>query len=78
MRYNPWLAESCELYVRVQCIVSSYVRLASYSKKGVTQREAELCGLSTHWCHHFPQNSLAEIASQTAVEYKGNWWLYFH
>jgi len=34
--------------VRVQCTVSSYVRLASYSWKGETHREAEPCGLSTH------------------------------
>ena len=29
-------------------VVSSYVRLASYSRKRVTQKEAEQCGLSTH------------------------------
>jgi len=39
--------------------------------------EAELCGLSTHWCHHFPENSLAGIASQMPVEY-GNWRPYFN
>jgi len=42
-----------------------------------TQREAKLCGLSIHWCHHFLQNSLAETASQMAVEYR-SWQLYFH
>ena len=44
MKYNPWLVESYELYI--QKIVSSYVD--AYIRKGVTQRETELCGLSTH------------------------------
>jgi len=61
------LAEKCELYI--QSILNNYVKLARYNRKGATQREAEPCGLSTHRCHHFPENSLAEIASQTPVEY---------
>ena len=36
-----------------------------YIRKAVTQIEAELGGLRTHRCHHFPQNNLTEIASQT-------------
>jgi len=44
---------------------SGYERLARYGGKGATQREAELCALSTHRCHFFPPNSLAEIASHT-------------
>jgi len=33
--------------------------------------------LSTHRCHLFPPNSLAEIASHTCVEH-WNLWLYIH
>jgi len=57
------LAEKCELYIQI--VVNDYVKLARYDRKRATQREAELCGLSTHQCHHFPENSLAEIAIQT-------------
>ena len=63
-----WIHVGCELYV--QSVVSSYVRLARYSRKAATQREAELCGLSTHQCHYFQQTGLAEIASQTPVKYR--------
>jgi len=48
-----------------QAVHSGYERLATYGEKGATQREAELCALSTHQCHLFPPNSLAEIASHT-------------
>ena len=77
MRSTPWLAEKCKLLQYIQSILNNYVKLARYDRKGGTQREAELCGLSTHQCHHFPENSLAEIARQTAVEY-GNRRLYFN
>jgi len=40
-RYNPRLAERCELYNQI--IVSGYVRLARYVTQGATQSEAELC-----------------------------------
>ena len=63
-----WIHVGCELYV--QSVVSSYVRLARYSRKAATQREAELCGLSTHQCYYFQQTGLAEIASQTPVKYR--------
>ena len=56
---------------------SGYERLARYGGKGATQREAELCALSTHRCHLFPPNSLAEIASRTRVEH-WNLRLYIH
>jgi len=63
-----WIHEGCKLYV--QSVVSSYVRVARYGRKAATQREAELCGLSTHQCHHFQQTGLAEIASQTPMKYR--------
>lgn len=42
-RYKPLLADHC-----VQNTVSSYVRFGRYGGKGVTQMEAELCGLQIH------------------------------
>ena len=39
------LGRMCELYI--QSILSGYVRLARYSRKGTTRREAELCGESS-------------------------------
>ena len=56
---------------------SGYERLARYGGKRATQREAELCALSTYRCHLFPPNSLAEIASYTRVEH-WNLRLYIH
>jgi len=64
VKYNLWLAERYKPYI--QSNISGYVRLARYSRTGAIQREAELCGLSTHQC---PLNCLAEIASQMPVEY---------
>ena len=61
----PWC--KCELQSlvgrKVWTVYSEhyYVRLARYDRTGMTQREAELCGLSTHQC--LP-NSLAKVASQ--------------
>ena len=60
-----------------QTVHRGYERLARYGGKGATQREAELCALSTYRCHLFPPNSLAEIASYTRVEH-WNLRLYIH
>jgi len=60
-----------------QTVHSGYERLARYGGKGATQREAELCALSTYRCHFFPSNSPAEIASHTRVEH-WNHRLYIH
>jgi len=52
-----------------QTVHSGYKRFARYGQKGATQREAELCELSTHRCHLFPPNSHSEIASHMHMEH---------
>lgn len=77
-RYKPLLADHC-----VQSTVSSYVRFARYGGKGVTQMEAELCGLQIHSSMlSFSHNQLASWNSQSdahgspdAINQKGAIWV---
>jgi len=52
---------------------------AGYGKKEQHRRKLNCVDLALIKieCHHFPQDSLAETASQMAAEY-GTWQLYFY
>ena len=60
-------------------IVGDYARLAGYGRKERHRGKLNCVDLALIKieCHHFPQDSLAETASQKAVKY-GNRRLYFH